>query len=107
MFQNIPLAEIDPNPGQPRDHFAGIEELAESIRDEGLLEAIMVRPHRGRYQIVHGERRYRASRLAGLSEIPAVVREVDDATMFRLSLVENVQRDALTAVEEAASYAKL
>ncbi len=107
MFRNIPLSEIDPNPEQPREHFAGIEELAHSIRAEGLLEPIMVRPLAGRYQIVHGERRYRAAKQAGLSEVPAVVREMDDATMFRLSLVENVQRAALTPMEEAASFAKL
>lgn len=107
MFQNIPLAKIDPNPEQPRAHFAGIEELAESIQTEGLIEPIMVRPLAGRYQIVHGERRYRASKLAGLTDIPAMVRELDEETMFRLSLIENVQRDALTATEEAASYARL
>ncbi|MDP8899623.1 MAG: ParB/RepB/Spo0J family partition protein [Actinomycetota bacterium] len=107
MFQNIPLDEIDPNPDQPRAHFAGIEELAESIRVDGLLEPVMVRPFAGRYQIVHGERRYRASKLAGLSELPAVVREMDDTTMFRLSLVENVQRAALTPMEEAVSFARL
>ena len=109
-MQNIPLKKIDPNPGQPREHFTGLEELADSIKTEGLLEPIMVRPSSkaGKcFQIVHGERRYRASKLAGLADIPAIVREVDDKTMFRLSLVENVQRDALTAMEEAQAYARL
>jgi ParB family chromosome partitioning protein len=92
MFQNIPLSEIDVTPNQPREHFTGIDELADSIKTEGLLEPIMVRTVGERFQIVHGERRYRASKLAGLTDIPAIVREVDDKSMCRLSLVENVQR---------------
>jgi ParB family chromosome partitioning protein len=107
MFQNIGLAEIDPNPEQPRGYFAGIEGLAESIRDEGLLEPIMVRPLGERYQIVHGERRFRACKLAGLDTVPAVIRRADDETTFRLSLIENVQRSALTPIEEAQAFAKL
>jgi ParB family chromosome partitioning protein len=110
MFQNIPIEKVDPNPDQPRDFFTALDELAESIRSEGLLEPIMVRPSSkagDRFQIVHGERRYRASKLAGLAEIPAIVREVDDAAMFRLAVVENVVRSDLTPVEEAAAYRKL
>jgi ParB/RepB/Spo0J family partition protein len=109
MFQNIPIENVDPNPDQPRDFFTALDELAESIRSEGLLEPIMVRPREAgdRFQIVHGERRYRAAKLAGLAEIPAIVREVDDATMFRLAVVENVVRSDLTPVEEAAAYRKL
>lgn len=104
---DIAVGKIDPNPGQPREYFAGIEELAESIKVEGPLEPIMVRPVGDRYQIVHGERRYRAARLAGMSELPAIVRDMDDATMFRLSLIENVQRSNLTPMEEARSFKRL
>jgi|SRR5215218_1288875 len=110
MFRNIPLKKIDTNPEQPREHFTGIEELAESIKDEGLLEPIMVRPSKAgseRFEIVHGERRYRACKLTGLTEIPALVRDVDDKSMFRLSVVENVLRNNLTPMEEAHSYARL
>lgn len=109
MFRNIPIAEVDANPEQPREHFDGIEELAQSIAAEGLIEPIMVRPihDTGRFQIVHGERRFRASKLAGLSEIPALVRNLDDATAYRLSVVENVQRAALTPIEEARSFKRL
>lgn len=106
-MKNIAVSEIVANPEQPRKHFAGIEELAESIRTEGLLEPVMVRPLEGSYQLIHGERRYRAASMAGLSELPAVVRDVDDASVFRLSLIENVQRSNLTPMEEARSYKKL
>jgi len=105
--RNIAIEKIETNPEQPRAHFAGIEELAESIRTEGLLEPVMVRPIGEHYQLVHGERRYRAAKLANLSELPALVREMDDATMFRLSLIENVQRSNLTPMEEARSYKRL
>lgn len=106
-MKSIAIERIDANPEQPRKHFAGIEELSESIKAEGLLEPVMVRPVGDRYQLIHGERRYRASKLAGLSEMPAVVREMDDATMFRLSLIENIQRSNLTPMEEARSFKRL
>jgi ParB/RepB/Spo0J family partition protein len=104
----IRLTDIDANPGQPRQHFEGIAELAESIREQGLLSPIMVRPVAdGRYQIVHGERRYRACVLAGLAEIEAVVRDLTDDEAFQLAVVENVQREDLTPIEEAKSYKRL
>lgn len=105
--RTIPLKAIDPNFKQPRVRFAAIEELAQSILEDGLLEPIMVRPLDGRFQIVHGERRYRAAKLAGLQDIPALVREADDEATFRYSLIENIQRSALTPMEEAASFARL
>ncbi|MGF1470302.1 MAG: ParB/RepB/Spo0J family partition protein [Rubrobacteraceae bacterium] len=107
LVNSIAITEIDANLEQPRQHFERIEELADSIRADGLLEPVMVRPRQGRYQLIHGERRYRAAKLAGLSELPAILRDVDDETMFRLSLIENVQRSNLTPIEEARSYKRL
>jgi ParB family transcriptional regulator, chromosome partitioning protein len=104
----IRLTDIDANPGQPRQHFEGIAELAESIREQGLLSPIMVRPVAdGRYQIVHGERRYRACVLAGLAEIEAVVRDLTDDEAFQLAVVENVQREDFTPIEEAQAFKRL
>jgi len=108
--RTLPLDVIEPNPEQPRDYFAGIEGLAESVGTDGLLEPVMVRRLTGgeRYQLVHGERRFRACQVAGLKEIPAIVREdLDEKKAFRLSLVENVQRSNLTPMEEARSYRRL
>jgi len=103
----IPINQIDPNPGQPRKRFAGLDELAASIRQHGLLEPIMVRPKDERYQIVHGERRWRACLLAGEAEIEAILREVDDSQAFQISLAENVQRQDLNPIEEAQAFASL
>ncbi|MEO8216051.1 MAG: ParB/RepB/Spo0J family partition protein, partial [Acidobacteriota bacterium] len=89
----IPLSMIEPNPEQPRTNMGNLEELAASIRDKGVLEPILVRqiaPQQ--YQIISGERRYRAATAAGLDEIPAIEMEVDDQEMLEIALVENVQR---------------
>ena len=107
MSRDIQLEQIHPNPTQPRKHFAGIEELAESIRDKGVLAPILVRPVAGAFEIVHGERRWRAAKLAGLATIAADVREMSDAEAFTAALVENVQRADLTAIEEAAALQRL
>ncbi|HKC13510.1 MAG TPA: ParB/RepB/Spo0J family partition protein [Vicinamibacteria bacterium] len=97
----IPLEDIEPNPRQPRHNLGDLSELAASIREKGVLEPILVRQNGARYQIIAGERRYRAASEAGLAEMPCIVRESSDAEMMELALVENLQRKDLTAFEEA------
>ena len=106
----IPLARIVPNPYQPRVEFkpGELSELAASIKANGLLQPVVVRRSAGNsYELVAGERRFRAIRQLGWSEIPALVREVDDRTLLVLALVENIQRSELGALEEAQGYAAL
>jgi ParB family chromosome partitioning protein len=97
----IPIEQIDPNPDQPRQVMGDLAELISSITEKGVLEPILVRPRNGRYQIVAGERRYQASVQAGLQELPAIVRDVDDREVTELALIENLQRKDLTPFEEA------
>lgn len=108
-MQEIPLEKIRPNPDQPRKHFdeAGLEELAKSIRQEGIIVPLLVRPIEDGYEIVHGERRWRAAKMAGLEKLPCDVREMDSEQAFRLSLLENVSRASLSAIEEAEAFEKL
>ncbi len=105
----IDIDLIEPNPEQPRTRFAeaSLEELAQSIRANGVVQPIVLRQIGGRYQIVAGERRWRASQRAGLRKIPAVVREVSDEKLLELALVENIQRQELNPIEEAKAYRKL
>jgi ParB family chromosome partitioning protein len=102
---------IRPNPAQPRRRFeeAEIAELAESIRERGVIQPLILRPEPGGegFQIVAGERRWRAAQKAQLHEVPAVVRELDDATVLEFAIIENVQRADLTPVEESRGYARL
>lgn len=100
---------IDPNPEQPRTRFApaDLEELARSIRANGVVQPIVVRAAAGRFQIVAGERRWRAAQKAELRRIPAVIREVADDRLLELALVENIQRQELNPIEEARAYRKL
>jgi len=109
--QHIPLGSIRPLPGQPRRHFDdnAIAELADSIGLRGLLQPIIVRraPDGDGYQLVAGERRWRAAQRAGLHQIPALVRELDDAATYEIALVENIQRQDLNAIEEAGAYRRL
>ena len=101
---DIPLDSIDGNPFQPRSHFdeQSLEELATSIRKLGIVQPLTVRETgNGRYQLIAGERRLRAARLAGLTQIPAYIRTADDQAMLELALVENIQREDLDAVEVA------
>ncbi|WP_324716384.1 ParB/RepB/Spo0J family partition protein [Carboxydochorda subterranea] len=112
--REIRVAEVEANPFQPRRQFseASLQELAESIRAHGVLEPIVVRPagregQGARYQIVIGERRWRAARMAGLEAVPAVVRAVDDRQMLQMALVENLQREDLSPLEEAEAYRRL
>ncbi len=108
-FLNIDLDLIDPNSGQPRSKFAEekLEELAQSIRINGIVQPIIVRQQGSRYQIVAGERRWRACQKAGLKKIPAIIKEVADDKLLELALIENIQRQELNAIEEAKAYKNL
>ncbi|MBK6724468.1 MAG: ParB/RepB/Spo0J family partition protein [Acidobacteria bacterium] len=105
----IDIDLISPNPEQPRTRFAeeNLEELTQSIRANGVVQPIVVRQRGNRYEIVAGERRWRASQRAELRRIPAVVKEVSDDKMLELALIENIQRQELNPVEEARAYSKL
>ena len=106
----LPIASVENNSSQPRKHFdeAALAELAESIRQHGVIQPLTVRKlSSGYYQIIAGERRWRAARLAGLSEVPAVVIEADDRTAAELAMIENLQREDLNPMEEAAGYRTL
>lgn len=107
--QSVALDLIDPNPHQPRREFDDqkLGELADSIRLHGVIQPVVVRRMRDRYQLVAGERRCRAARLAGLSEVPALVRDYTDLQMLELAIVENLQRDDLGPMEEALAYQQL
>ena len=106
VVEEIPVQEIRPNPYQPRKYFSdeGIEELKQSIKEHGILQPIIVRKSIKGYEIVVGERRYRAAKAAGLKKIPAVVRKMDDAKMMELAVLENLQREDLSPIEEASAY---
>lgn len=105
----LSISEIVRNPNQPRKTFDEdkLAELADSIRQNGVLQPILVRRKGQKYEIVAGERRYQASKLAGLKEIPAVIREIDDDKVFQLALIENLQRSDLSPIEEAKGYKQL
>ena len=106
----LSLSQIDPKSDQPRKNFdkEALEELAASIAENGLLQPIIVREHLGgRYQIIAGERRFRASKIAGLSEIPVIIMDKDDRKAAEIALIENIQREDLNPVEEAMAYKSL
>jgi len=106
----VPIDHIEPNPEQPRMVFEpeALNELAASIREHGVLQPILVRPlGPNTYQIVAGERRWRASRLAGLESIPALIEEIDDDTALEIAIIENLQREDLTPLDEAAMYDRM
>jgi ParB family chromosome partitioning protein len=108
--ETLPITALKPNPHQPRKHFdpAGLAELTESIKRHGILQPIVVRPSGSGFEIVSGERRWRASQAAGLKTIPATVRrDVSDDQMLELALVENLQRQDLDAMERAAGYQQM
>jgi len=104
-----PIEQIRPNRNQPRKHFAPekLEELAASIREKGIIQPLVVTKKDGFYEIIAGERRWRASQKAGLHEIPVVIREASDAVVMELALIENIQRQDLNAIEEAEAYRSL
>ena len=111
-LQIVDIGALEPNPFQPRGPIdaASLAELTESIRSQGVLQPLLVRPHGnqpGQFQIVAGERRWRAARLAGLGEVPCLVRKLTDAQTSAAALVENLQRDDLNAIEEAEGFRRL
>lgn len=107
--QTLRLSEIEPNKSQPRQQFdeAAITTLADSIRQHGLIQPIVVRAAGTGYQIVAGERRWRACRMLGMSEIPVIIKELTDSETAQLALIENIQREDLNPIEEAAAYKEL
>ena len=109
-ISKLKISLVDPKKDQPRKYFdkEALEQLAESIAENGLLQPILVREYgEGRYQIIAGERRFRASKLAGLSEIPAIIIEKDDKSAAQIALIENIQREDLNPLEEALAYKAL
>ena len=108
-YREIPITAIRPNPYQPRDAFdeQALGALADSIREVGLLQPVLVRPAGDGFELIAGERRWRAAQRVGLQTIPALVRETDDNTALEQALVENLQRDDLNPLEEAAAYQQL
>ncbi len=112
VVKQIPLAQIGANPDQPRKTFTDteLEDLSASIKEKGVLQPILLRSVSNRpylYEIVAGERRYRASKMAGLSEIPALIKTIDDTNAMEIALIENVQRENLNPIEEANAYKNL
>lgn len=107
--QNLPLEQLSPSPQQPRVNFEpeALADLASSIREKGVLQPLLVRRVGERYEIVAGERRWRASSLAGLTEIPVIVRDLSDLETLEIAIIENLQREDLGPVEEARAYARL
>ena len=107
--RTLPIGSLQPHPEQPRRRFddAQLEELADSIRKRGVIQPIVVRPHGRGYQIVAGERRWRAAQRAHLHEVPVVVRDFDESETLEIALIENIQRQDLNAIEEAQAYQRL
>lgn len=105
----IPISDIVPNPNQPRTHFneSQLEELSESIRENGVLQPLLVRKNGQKYEIIAGERRYQASKIAELEKVPVIIKDVDDQKMLELALIENLQRSDLNPIEEAKGYKQL
>jgi ParB family chromosome partitioning protein len=108
-LQHVALALIQPNPFQPREVFAddAIRELTASIREKGLLQPLLVRPCGSGFQLIAGERRFRAAQIAQLSTVPVIVRDAPDGESLELALIENIQRENLNAIEEARAYKRL
>jgi len=107
--RRVPLAQIHPSPLQPRKDFTpeSLQELAASIREQGIVQPLLVRAVQGSYELIAGERRWRAAQLAGLSEVPVLERTASDAEVLELALIENLQRENLNAIEEALGYQEL
>ncbi len=109
-LRHVPVELLHPNPNNPRKHFAeeDLESLAKSLKDKGLLQPLVVRPRAdGSFEIVAGERRWRASQMAGIHELPVLIRELDDRETLEIALIENIQRSDLNALEEARAYRQL
>jgi ParB family transcriptional regulator, chromosome partitioning protein len=108
-YTAIAISDIHPNPAQPRRHFSedSLEELAQSLKRHGLIQPILVRPHGQGYQIVAGERRWRAAQRAQLHQVKAIIRDLSDEETLEIALIENIQRQDLNPIEEAEAYRKL
>lgn len=107
--REMDIEKIFPNPNQPRTHFneSELEELSESIREHGVLQPLLIRKSGQKYEIIAGERRYQASKIAGLKKVPVIVKDVDDQTVLEIALIENLQRSDLNPIEEAKGYRQL
>ena len=107
--QRVPLERIQPCPFQPRKDFPPetLRELADSIKEQGIVQPLIVRERRGRLELIAGERRWRAAQMLGLTEVPVILREADDRAVLELALIENLQRENLNPLEEAQGYAQL
>lgn len=105
----VDINKIQPNPNQPRTHFNEtlLQELSESIRENGVLQPLLVRKKGQKYEIIAGERRYQASKIAGIEKLPVIIKDVDDQKMLELALIENLQRSDLNPIEEAKGYKQL
>ena len=97
----VSIEQVDPNPNQPRQVMGDLSELMASIAEKGVIEPLIVRQQGARFQIIAGERRYQASVRVGLSEVPVIIRDVDDSEVIELALIENIQRKELSAFEES------
>jgi len=107
--ERVPVSRIHPCPFQPRKDFSSeaLRELADSIREQGIVQPLIVRARGDRYELIAGERRWRAAQLLGFTEVPVIVREADDRAVLELALIENLQRENLNPIEEAQGYAQL
>ena len=107
--QHVPLARVVPCPFQPRKDFSpeALKELADSIKEQGIVQPLIVREHKGHLELIAGERRWRSAQLAGLSEVPVIIRKADDRAVLELALIENLQRENLNPIEEAQGYSQL
>jgi ParB family transcriptional regulator, chromosome partitioning protein len=107
--QRVPVNRVRPCAFQPRKDFApeSLKELADSIKEQGIVQPLIVRPQGGNFELIAGERRWRAAQMLGLAEVPVIVREADDRAVLELALIENLQRENLNAIEEAQGYAQL
>ncbi len=108
-IQTLKITEVEPNPEQPRKTFEEdpLQELSDSIKEFGIIDPIIVTPKNGYYQIIAGERRWRAARMAGLKEVPVIIREYTEQEIAEISLIENIQRENLNPIEEALAYQRL
>ncbi len=107
--RRVPVTQVQPCAFQPRKDFPpeALQELADSIKAQGIVQPLIVRPHGQQFELIAGERRWRAAQLAGLTEVPVIVREADDRAVLEMALIENLQRENLNAIEEALGYAQL
>lgn len=107
--QTLKITELEPNSNQPRKHFEEdpLQELSDSIKEFGVIQPIVVTPKNGYYEIIAGERRWRAARMAGLKEVPVIIRDYTEQEIVEISLIENIQRENLNPIEEAQAYQRL